>query len=264
MGLNLQNPDLTSLLRREQVISLIEELMWVKENLGMDVDIFEAMPKCVFPAWIKDKNPYFMRRKCQAGRTIVSVANNGDVRPCSHNPDVYGNILQEPLEAIWARMGEWRDHQRVPNRCVTCKLEAKCHGGCRITAKAYTGDCKGEDPWMDTPILSTGKSTGTVLNVVLEPEMTLVVFKMFRWRKENGEEYLITSTRNSRNATIVNKQLFEFVSQLRDRSPITLEDIVKAAGCNFDDVEFQRVIKLLVNREFITLQSGRKEVNAHV
>jgi len=150
-------------------------------------------------------------------------------------------------------MGEWRDYQRTPDRCVTCKLEAKCHGGCRITAKAYTGSCKGEDPWMDAPILSTEGSVITKLDVVLEPGMTLVVSKMFRWRKEDEKEYLITSTKNSRNATIVNRQLFEFVCRLRDKSPLTLEDIVKDAGCDFGNVEFQRVIKLLVNREFVTL-----------
>lgn len=264
MGLNLQNPDSTQLLSREQVMALVEELMWIKENIGMNVDIFEAMPKCVFPVWVKDKSPHFMKRKCQAGKTIVSVANNGDVRPCSHNPDIYGNILRDSLENIWAKMSEWRDNQMTPNRCITCKLEAKCHGGCRITAKAYTGECKGEDPWMDTPILSIDDSIITSLDVVLEPEMTLVVSKMFRWRKEDGDDYLITSTKNSRNAIIVNRQLFEFVCQLQDKSPIKLKDIVEGAGCNFDDVEFQRVIKLLVNKEFIILRQERKEVNIYV
>lgn len=264
MGLNLQNPDLTHLLRREQVIALVEELMWIKENLGMNVDIFEAMPKCVFPTWVMEKNPHFVRRSCQAGRTIVSVANNGDVRPCSHNPDVYGNILRDSLEVIWAKMEEWRDYRMTPNRCITCKLEAKCHGGCRITAKAHTDDCKGEDPWMDVPVSSIKRLLTIKSDVILEPKMTLVISERFRWRKENKEEYLITSTKNNRNATIVNQQLFEFVCQLRDKSPITLEDIVVTAGCDFDNAGFQRIIKLLVNREFVTLQTGRKEVNTNV
>lgn len=266
MGLNLQNPDLEHLLRREQVAALSEELMWIKENIGMDVDIFEAMPKCVFPDWVKDKAPYFIRRKCQAGKTIASIANNGDVRPCSHNPDVYGNILYEPLEAIWDKMKEWRDGRKTPERCRECKLEGKCHGGCRITARAYTnGDCKGEDPWMDCPVLTVDESERSGSDLILKPEMMLITSNAFRWRKEDDlGHYLVASARNSRNATIVNQQLFDFINQLRNMSPVALEDVANGAGCDFGDIGFQRIVKLLFNRGFITLQSSREEVDTYV
>lgn len=264
MGLNISNPDLATLLRREQVASLSEELLWLKENLGLSVDIFEAMPKCVFPDAVREKEPYFMKRRCQAGKTIVSIGNKGDVRPCSHNPDVYGNILQDSLEKIWTKMADWRDNQQTPVRCMNCKLEEKCHGGCRITAKAFTGANKGEDPWMVSPLFLSDQSKIAESDIILDPSMQLVVSKMFRWRNEGKENWLITSVKNSRNATIVTRPLFEFIKSLRDKSPIILEDIVNVSGCSFDDVEFQRVIKLLLRREFVFLKSQRKEVKYNV
>lgn len=259
MGLNLQNPDLDNLLTRDQVVSLIEELMWIQENLGMKVDIFEAMAKCVFPAWVKAKNPFFMKRKCQAGKTIVSVSNNGDVRPCSHNPRAHGNILRESLEAIWEKMGEWRDHQMVPERCRSCKQITNCYGGCRITAKAYTNDCKGEDPWMDNPISNSEKSTNNSRDISLEPSMVVSFSKIFRWRKEKDDCYLMSSTPGNQNPTMINEHMFSFVEQLRGITPISLGELSRTTGCDFGNIDFQRVIKLLITRNFLTLSETNQQ-----
>ena len=187
MGLNAENPDLENLLNLSDVRTLVEELVWVRENLGMEVDIFEALPKCAFSPHIRKTNLSFLNRKCQAGKTIISVANNGDVRPCSHNPAVYGNILYEHLTVIWQRMNEWRDFQTVPNRCQDCKMLANCFGGCRITAKACTGDCRGEDPWMDSPILIDDRPTRIKPEISPYPEMRITFSETFRWRQEAGD-----------------------------------------------------------------------------
>ncbi|MEK7665079.1 MAG: radical SAM protein [Patescibacteria group bacterium] len=257
MGMNPQSPDMDNLLTLSEVRALIEELVWIKENIGLKVDIFEAIPKCAFPSWIRGKDLSFLNRKCQAGKTIVSIANNGDVRPCSHNPDIYGNILNEELTAIWQRMDEWRSFQNIPDRCTTCKIFSNCHGGCRITAKACTGDCRGEDPWMELPNVSGEWPIKAKSDISLVPEMTVTFAKVFRWRHENEDTYLISSTRNNRNLTAVNGQLFNFVKHLRKISPLVLEDLAKSVRCDFADSEFQRVVNLLTTREFISL--GRPE-----
>lgn len=263
MGMNLQNPDTENLLTLTEVRALIEELVWIKENLGLKVDIFEAIPKCTFPSWVRGRDLSFLNRKCQAGKTIISVANNGDIRPCTHNPDVYGNILNEELTAIWQRMVGWRNFQNVPGRCTTCKIFSNCHGGCRITAKACTGDCRGEDPWMDLLNTSGEWPAKVKSDIALDSELIVIFAKTFRWRHENEDNYLISSTRNNRNLTIVNGQLFNFVKRLREIAPLSLEDLAKFVQCSFTDNEFGRVIKLLATREFISLQPSKKEVIAH-
>jgi radical SAM protein with 4Fe4S-binding SPASM domain len=254
MGLNLENPDLNNLLTAEEVQKLIEDLMWAKDNLGLSVDIFEALPKCAFPAWIRNMDLPFLNRRCQAGKTVVSVSNNGDVRPCSHNPKSYGNILDEPLGVIWQRMAEWRNFETIPARCHDCKKLTKCFGGCRITAKAYTGDCGGEDPWMSSPILIDEKLPNKNPEIEINPDMSVSFAETFRWRHESGDDYLMTSTRNNRNITVVNKQLLSFVQYLKQACPLKLGNLAKSVKKDFTDSEFQRIIRLLLTRGFISPQ----------
>jgi len=263
MGMNLENPDTGNLLTLSEVRKLIEELVWIKENLDLEVDIFEAIPKCAFPSWVRDKNLQFLNRKCQAGKTIISVSNNGDVRPCTHNPDAYGNLLSETLTAIWQRMHSWRNTQNIPERCTTCKIFSNCHGGCRITAKACTGDCRGEDPWMDLSNTSGEWAKKVKSEVILYPEMIVAFAKIFRWRHESGDNYLISSTRNSRNLTAINRQLFNFVMHLNQVTPLSLKDLATSVLRDFTDSDFQRVVKLLITREFIFPKTSRKEVIAN-
>lgn len=41
---------------------------------------------------------------CFAARSWLHVTPTGDVYPCACLPEVYGNVLKEPLSAIWKRM----------------------------------------------------------------------------------------------------------------------------------------------------------------
>lgn len=257
MGLNIENPDTKDLLTLPEVRTLIEELAWIQKNLGLKVDIFEAIPKCSFPLWARNKDFQFLNHNCQAGKTTVSVANNGDVRPCSHDSEVYGNILEEDLSSIWRKMGRWRNFQNIPDRCTTCKLLPRCNGGCRINAKACTGDCRGEDPWMDFLNVPGEWLSETISEVSLDPEMFVTFAKTFRWRLEDEGNYLITSTNSNRNLIAVNRQLFDFVDHLRKITPLKLEDLAKRVQSNLADPGFKYVISLLTTKDFISLGSKK-------
>jgi len=260
MGLNATNPDLENLLEVDQVKLLVEDLIWAQEHLNLKTDIFEALPKCVFPAWVRSRDYAFLNRKCQAGKTIASIANNGDVRACSHNPDVYGNLFNESIESIWSKMGAWRDQRTAPGRCLGCKLVGSCYGGCRITARTFTGDHQGEDPWMDKPLSVNDMPQRKVNGLSLGLDTTLTFADKLHWRQETEEDYLMSSTRGNRNITMVNRPLLEFAQELRRLSPISLEHLARVAGCNPGDAEFQRVLTLLVTRGFVyPQQPGRKE-----
>ena len=104
MALNAECPLASQLLPISDVHRIFADLLWVEKNLGMAIDIFEALPKCLYPQEVVRANPPFVSRSCQAGRTIASIACNGDVRPCSHDPKTYGNLLREDLATAWA---EW-------------------------------------------------------------------------------------------------------------------------------------------------------------
>jgi radical SAM protein with 4Fe4S-binding SPASM domain len=255
MALNLQTPDKDNLLSLEQVRKLIDDLVWIQKNLDLTVDIFEAIPKCAFPIEIRKSKFSFLNRKCQAGKTIVTIANNGDVRPCSHNPKVYGNLFVETIENIWMSMSDWRDKTYLPDRCSNCKLVKDCYGGCRITAKTYTGHCQGEDPWMDFPITEQEIKISNKKIYDLNPSTTIVFSKRLRWRQEKQDRYLISSTRSNRNITMVNESLFNFVCFLKETSPVTIHDLCQKTGHDFksENDELKNILIQLIQRDFVSL-----------
>ncbi len=85
-----------------------------------------------------------------AGRKLLNINSEGDVRPDPFFPLTIGNILKEDFGAIWQK-GELLDKLRVHPReisgiCSTCKQIEICNGGSRARAYAITGDLWSEDP----------------------------------------------------------------------------------------------------------------------
>ena len=95
-------------------------------------------------------NNFFLGR-CFFGK-FMSVAENGDVIPCSYN-DAYriGNIKDKSLKQIWAEMqsseffNKVKDKRNLKGKCGVCEYRELC-GGCRSSALFYTGDILGSDP----------------------------------------------------------------------------------------------------------------------
>jgi len=85
-----------------------------------------------------------------AGRKLLNINSEGDVRPDPFFPLTIGNIIKEDFGAIWQK-GELLDKLRVHPReisgiCSTCKQIEICNGGSRARAYAITGDLWSEDP----------------------------------------------------------------------------------------------------------------------
>jgi radical SAM protein with 4Fe4S-binding SPASM domain len=85
-----------------------------------------------------------------AGRKLLNINSEGDVRPDPFFPLTIGNILKEDFGAIWQK-GELLDKLRVHPReilgiCSTCKQIEICNGGSRARAYAIIGDLWSEDP----------------------------------------------------------------------------------------------------------------------
>lgn len=95
-------------------------------------------------------NNFFLGR-CFFGK-FMSVAENGDVIPCSYN-DAYrvGNVKEKSLGQIWEGMQsseffiKVKDKSNIKGKCGVCEFKELC-GGCRSAALFYTGDILGSDP----------------------------------------------------------------------------------------------------------------------
>lgn len=94
-------------------------------------------------------NKFFLGR-CFFGK-FMSVAENGDVIPCSYN-DFYrlGNVKSKSLKEIWGEMqgseffNKVKDKANIKGKCGVCEYKDLC-GGCRSSALFYTGDILGSD-----------------------------------------------------------------------------------------------------------------------
>jgi radical SAM protein with 4Fe4S-binding SPASM domain len=206
-SLNVEHPDLEGLLSGSQIISLLEDLRWCSESLGLAVDVLEVLPKCFLPAWCWEKKYAFMRRSCQAGRMSVSISNLGNVRPCSHNPVSFGNLFEESLETIWGKMSKYRDDS-IPAVCQKCPAISSCNGGCRMNALAMTGSLSELDRLATGPIQLPNEKQE---EIALRDDSLLSFKGKLKWRKEIGNEYSIASKKSRRNIIVVNEEMFKFV-----------------------------------------------------
>lgn len=223
MGLNVEYPRLDLLLSVEEVRGVIADLLWIEDNMKMKVDILEALPKCVFPEEVLKSKHHFLNRKCQAGRTVIAVSCNGDVRPCAHNPSSYGNLLKEDLRDIWEKMSDWRSMQYVPDECKDCTWLNRCNGGCRTSAKVFNGDWNQKDMWctgkLTTPPLAQKKQT-----IELNPETRLRMTENIRIRPEGEDAFLIYNKEDD-IFFMANHVLCDFIKSLQGNREFTFNDI---------------------------------------
>lgn len=132
-------------LSKEEFRQYLRDLRESGEELDLAIDALEGYPLCGIGDL--DYHYSFIGRKCYAGVTTMTIASDGEVRPCSHLDVSYGNLFREDLRKIWTRMDTWRDGDYLPMTCKSCKLLLICGGGCRMEAKMRNGSLSSMDPY---------------------------------------------------------------------------------------------------------------------
>jgi len=194
-------------LNKQQTKQMLEDLLKVEEETGLDVTTLNPIPLC-FTQDI-ERYQHILNKNCSAGKTSVGISTAGEVRACQHCDQKYGNILLEPLQDIWKRMEEWRDHSLLPEICKNCEGLRDCGGGCRESAKAHNGSRNKSDA------LVTGKykkPASTKEKDLLDKTMPLRVSKNLTYRLEEEGVVLYKTTRNF---TIVDNETFKVITALQ-------------------------------------------------
>jgi len=250
VSLNVEYPDYKSLLTKSQIRVLLEDLDWCADNLGLGIDILEPLPKCFFPDWCWEKGSPLTKRSCQAGRMSVSMSNIGDIRPCSHNPIIYGNIFQQSLESIWDKMSIYRNGA-IPNICKHCPSSPFCNGGCRTNALAATGR-------LDEPdYLTVGPrkfSSQKQEEIIIKGDYFLYFKGKIRWRREEGNSYSISAKKNHLDLIIVNEETFRLVCWLEKNAPLTVKELRQKSYNTSTEAAFFEVLKSLIRKGFICIK----------
>jgi radical SAM protein with 4Fe4S-binding SPASM domain len=73
-------------------------------------------------------------KSCPAGITHCTIDPKGRVRPCTHAPQILGDLFQQPITRIWKSKAaeEWRG--LIPPICKSCAEYVRCRGGCKAIA----------------------------------------------------------------------------------------------------------------------------------
>ena len=251
MGLNMEYPRLDLLLSVEEVRKVISDLLWIEKNLELKVDVLEALPKCVFPESVLMEKHAFLNRKCQAGRTVIAVSCNGDVRPCAHNPNSYGNLLEEDLHYIWQKMSDWRSAQYVPEKCLDCTWLNHCNGGCRTSAKAFYGDWNKDDMWF-TGKLMVNPPKEQSKEIELKPTTHFQFTTDIRVRKENEEAYVIYNSTDD-VFFMVNHFYYEFIMRLKELGNFSFDVLCQTHHVSPNDQYLQDVIIFLIKKKTLKI-----------
>ena len=248
MFLNMNYPRKELLLSKAEIQKVIEDLLWVESNLKMEIDILESLPKCIFPMKIRNSSHSFFNRKCQAGRTVVGISPNGDVRPCSTNTYSYGNILREDIRVIWKRMKQWRSTDYFPDECKSCNWVDRCNAGCRINAKTFYGEWNSPDIWSTTPIKEEPISDYKIFN--LEKDTKIKLNKNYCYREEYDGVFVIY-VQNDGSFLMVNKDLMDFIILLQEQHFSTISDLSNIFNISVQDKDFLNTINLLINKKIL-------------
>lgn len=252
LNMNYPRPDL--LLDKDEIVNyVLKEILWIRKNLNINVDILEALPKCLFPIDHIGENYFFYNRSCTAGRINAAISCNGDMRPCTHISKVYGNILNMDIEEIWKKMSSWREYKNIPYKCMKCDFLYKCFGGCRAQAKGITGEWNGEDIWMQDAIKGIKSNLKETLDI--NDESIVYINNLFIFRVEYPDVYLLYDKRTHVNV-MVNKLLFDFIEELRQyKGGISVKEIANKFMVSPYDKHYIFTIKFLLSKNILKLES---------
>ena len=84
---------------------------------------------------------------CTAGKTLLTVMENGDLVPCRRMPIVVGNLLKEDMYDLYINSKVIKELQNdmVPDDCKSCEHSKKCAGGLKCLTYALYKDLNHKD-----------------------------------------------------------------------------------------------------------------------
>lgn len=179
-----------AIISAQDYVNVLDDLLRLSSDLKISVDSLHPPLPCILPT--SEKYSVFLKRSCVGGRGTLTISSVGDVRPCSHSDESYGNILKTDLRKIHLRMIPWQNESLIPSECESCAEVNTCRGGCRVCAEAVYGNIKGKDIFMTSPLTSFLSRVNKQLSRLSpDKKFTLKNSDSVRARIEPSGEYTI-------------------------------------------------------------------------
>jgi radical SAM protein with 4Fe4S-binding SPASM domain len=190
----------------DSLIKSLDDLFFLQKEERMDVGILECYPLC---AYLGGSYEFAKKRSCSAGITTCTIGTNGDVRPCSHSDDIYGNIMANDLTVIWKNMVNLREESVLPTECISCSYLQECSGGCRVDAKYCHGKINSLDPYArpeKTPEIIINKTV-----FALPDDYNCFIFENNRIERIEDGGVLIASLRNPGEPVLITDDTYDLL-----------------------------------------------------
>lgn len=84
---------------------------------------------------------------CSAGKTLLTVMENGDLVPCRRMPIVVGNLLKDNMYDLYMNSKLLKElrKDKIPDDCVECEHSKYCRGGLKCLTYAIYNDLNHKD-----------------------------------------------------------------------------------------------------------------------
>lgn len=209
---------------QEEALEVLDQLVKAKNDFGIMIGSLISYPLCLLADLEKYRD--FVGRGCPStSGHRININANGEVNVCTHEERSYGNIFEDKIENIYARMTNWHSGEYYNSECEGCEYISVCRTGCRTAASAYYKRYNAKDP------LTVGKyNFSKPYNFILDDTTadkikngaTFTVPKRIRYRDE-GSFYVL----NARwaNSMSCSKKTGEFIKKRHeDGKPFNIKD----------------------------------------
>lgn len=215
----------------QQLVEVLENLKQLQDKNDMEVGILECYPLCAYGE--PDRYPFVANRRCSAGITTCTIGSTGDIRPCSHSDEAYGNVTTNGLEDAWQSMKAHRDGSRIPKKCHACSLLSRCSGGCRIDAKYCSGTYDALDPYAEPSRIEEIMQTCASIHLeALSNDSKFVVSDSVKTRNEEFG-VLCASLSSVGTPAIIKHDTFDMLQGLRSQC-FRISDVVNRTGLSHE------------------------------
>lgn len=126
------SPDLQKdLLSNEELQDFFDVCLKIKEKYKIEIRSCGGYAFCS----VKNKNAFPVFAKgCGGGQSSFVVSNDGSLRVCSKDSQVFGNIFEDDVDEIMERATFWTDDRALPEECKGCRYKKQCRGGCHMSS----------------------------------------------------------------------------------------------------------------------------------
>lgn len=192
---------------------------------------------------IKNKKAFpIFAKGCGGGRGSFVISNDGNLRVCGKDMQIFGNIFESDVDTIMKKAGFWIDEASIPKECIQCQYRHLCRGGCHMSSAEkspqYNSLDFNADP-IEGPIKNQLQSTHTFIN----PLRKYVLNDTANYLKtENGNRFS-----NAFSFVYLTDKLTNILIKGEKISFFTL---FQNSNCSFK--QSKRLFVELINKEIIT------------